>query len=141
MESLDLPSRLKHAPRPRILVVEDIRENADLYVHFLVKRGFAVNLAREGFSGLRLAQVVRPDLILLNEQMPGLCGLEVLARLRAAKATAAITVVMISGHSMSDQALSAGAFDFILLPVSADEFATRISRALAMGAKHGPQVS
>ena len=118
------------APAPRILVVEDMRDNRDFYAAILKQRGFAVNVAADGVSGLRMATLIVPDLILLNEMMPGLCGLQVLSHLRLSPRTTRIKVVMTSGFPMRDEAIAAGAVDFLSVPFSPRELNARIASAL-----------
>jgi DNA-binding response OmpR family regulator len=117
-------------PAPRILVVEDMREIAHFYVDILQSNGFAVNRAFDGLSGLRLARLIRPDLVLLNQMMPGMDGLRVLAALRSAPETARIKVIMTSAIQMRELALKAGAVDFIEVPFQVKELPKKITLAL-----------
>lgn len=80
----------------RILVIDDsalIRKAAEIG---LSRAGWTTVLADGGLAGLTLAAAEPPDAVLLDLMMPGLGGEEVLARLRAAPATAAVPVVLLT---------------------------------------------
>jgi CheY-like chemotaxis protein len=83
-------------PQPRVLMVEDHPDIADLYQLKLQLDGFRVAVASDGAAGLRLARSLKPDLILLDIHVPQLDGLQVLAALREDEATDATPVVVFS---------------------------------------------
>lgn len=74
-------------PQPRVLMVEDHPDIADLYQLKLQLDGYRVAVASDGVAGLSLARSLLPDLILLDIHMPHLDGLQVLAALREDAAT------------------------------------------------------
>jgi CheY-like chemotaxis protein len=76
--------------KPRILVVDDTLEIWDLLSTLLVPDGYLLKFAADGAAALRLAEELRPDLILLDVQMPGMDGFEVCQRLRAAPLIASL---------------------------------------------------
>lgn len=118
--------------RERILVVDDNREVADMLVWYLERRRYRVAWAYCGLTGLALAKVTKPDLVLLNNQMPGMWGLEVLRELRADPATAGLRVLMMSGsEQVGPLAAKLGAQGFIAYPVMPEELGRRVERALA----------
>src|SRR6202140_3766173 len=87
-----------------ILLVDD---NVHLQIAFkkvLTSSGYRVELASDGEEGLRLAQSIRPDVILLDMLLPKLGGIEVLLALKANRATAKIPVIALSGLPMSNEA-------------------------------------
>jgi CheY-like chemotaxis protein len=87
-----------------ILLVDD---NIHLQIAFkkvLTSSGYRVELASDGDEGLRIAQRVRPDVILLDMLLPKLGGVEVLRALKANRATATIPVIALSGLPMSNEA-------------------------------------
>jgi CheY-like chemotaxis protein len=87
-----------------ILLVDD---NVHLQIAFkkvLTSSGYRVELASDGDEGLRIAQRVRPDVILLDMLLPKLGGVEVLRALKANRATATIPVIALSGLPMSNEA-------------------------------------
>jgi len=83
-------------PQPRVLMVEDHPDIADLYQLKLQLDGFRVAVASDGAAGLRLARSLKPDLILLDIHVPQLDGLQVLAALREDEATDDTPVVVFS---------------------------------------------
>jgi CheY-like chemotaxis protein len=82
------------ALQPRILMVEDHRDVADLYQLKLQLEGYRVAVAADGRSGLELARTLRPDVILLDIHLPLLDGLQMLAALRARPETHDLPVVV-----------------------------------------------
>ena len=108
------------SPPPRILVVEDNEDNRDIIVRRLVRRGFAVTTAPNGFEGLRRAVQELPDLILLDLEMPAMDGYEVLRQLRAHRPTEKIPVIVLTAHVLEDHAAAAyqaGADNFESKPI------------------------
>jgi CheY-like chemotaxis protein len=87
-----------------ILLVDD---NVHLQIAFkkvLTSAGYRVELASDGEEGLRLAQSIRPDVVLLDMLLPKLGGVEVLRALKANRPTATIPVIALSGLPMSNEA-------------------------------------
>ena len=82
--------------QPRVLMVEDHPDIADLYQLKLQLDGYRVAVASDGAAGLRLARSLTPDLILLDIHVPQLDGLQVLAALREDEATDEVPVVVCS---------------------------------------------
>lgn len=83
----------------KILVVDDDPMNLDIVAEFLAARGHAVVRSGEGADAVALAVEHEPDLAVLDYMMPGARGTEVLAALRAKKATSTMPVVFLSGTS------------------------------------------
>ena len=82
--------------QPRVLMVEDHPDIADLYQLKLQLDGYRVAVASDGAAGLRLARSLTPDLILLDIHVPQLDVLQVLAALREDEATDEVPVVICS---------------------------------------------
>ncbi|TMD24642.1 MAG: response regulator [Chloroflexi bacterium] len=83
-------------PQPRVLMVEDHPDIADLYQLKLQLEGYRVAVASNGMTGLQLARDLKPDVILLDVHVPVLDGLQLLAALRADEETRDILVVVCS---------------------------------------------
>jgi CheY-like chemotaxis protein len=83
-------------PQPRVLMVEDHPDIADLYQLKLQLEGYRVAVASDGVAGLGLARSLLPDLILLDIHVPYLDGLQVLAALREDEATDEVPVIVCS---------------------------------------------
>ena len=118
---MNSPGENAAPPPPRILVIEDNDDNRDIVVRRLVRRGFAVTAAANGFEGLRLAVQELPELILLDLEMPAMDGYEVLRQLRAHRPTEKIPVIVLTAHVLDDHAAAAyqaGADNFESKPIN-----------------------
>lgn len=108
-----------------ILIVEDNDKNMKLVRDVLQAKGYATAEAGTAEEGLRLAQEVHPDAILMDIQLPGLSGLDALKVLRGEPATATIPVIAITASVMDqDRAniIAAGFDDYIPKPISLKQF-------------------
>jgi two-component system response regulator MprA len=113
----------------RVLVIEDEARIAQFIERGLIYEGYRVSVARDGKSGLTTARDNPPDLVILDWMLPGLDGLEVCKRLRAASD---IPILMLTAKDdIKDRVmgLDAGADDYLVKPFSVDELLARI-RAL-----------
>ena len=109
-------------PKARILVIDDEAEVRRSVGMILAYDDYEVIEASSGPEGIAMAERETPDLVFLDIKMPGMDGLEVLQRLRAANEN--LPVVIISGHgtvSTAVEATKAGAFDFIEKPPSSEK--------------------
>lgn len=80
----------------QVLLIEDDRVIGEMYSIRLRQDGWRVQLAASGEEGLAVAAAQPPDLVLLDIMLPGIDGLEVLAQLRRAEATAGVPVLVLS---------------------------------------------
>jgi two-component system response regulator MprA len=113
----------------RILVIEDEARIAQFVERGLIYEGYRVNVARDGQNGLAIARDNPPDLVILDWMLPGLDGLEVCRRLRAASD---VPILMLTAKDdVKDRVtgLDAGADDYLVKPFSVDELMARV-RAL-----------
>jgi two-component system response regulator MprA len=113
-----------------ILVIEDETRIADLLRRGLTYEGFRVSVAGDGHSGLAMARDDPPDLVILDWMLPGLDGLEVCKRLRAA---GPVPIIMLTAkESVPDRVagLNAGADDYMVKPFAFDELLARIRAQL-----------
>src|ERR687883_953968 len=94
------PSRDSSVPGELVLLVEDHALNLELARDALQLRGFRTLEARTAAEGIALARRHRPDLVLLDIQLPDMDGLTMLGRLRAEPDTAAIPVVALTAFAM-----------------------------------------
>jgi two-component system nitrogen regulation response regulator NtrX len=122
----------QYSPR-RILVIDDdpaVRASLRMMLEY---EGYQIVAAISGSEGLALVEGALPDLVLLDVEMPGLDGLEVLKRLHTRHES--LPVVMISGHRTPAIALEArrcGAVDFLEKPFeSANDLLATICEAVA----------
>jgi DNA-binding response OmpR family regulator len=122
---------LETGARRRVLVVDDDREIVEMTRLILESGGYEVIPALSGEEALRNASHERPDLILLDINMPGMDGWETLKILKVDEATQAIPVAMFSIKlELRDKlhGLKQGAFDYITKPFSYDEILERVRR-------------
>jgi len=113
----------------RILVIEDEERIAQFVKRGLIYEGYRVDVAYDGPGGLQLAREQLPDLVILDWMLPGLDGLEVCRRLRAASD---VPILMLTAkEDVQDRVtgLDAGADDYLVKPFDFDELLARI-RAL-----------
>ena len=123
---------------PRILVVEDNEENRDSLSRRLQRRGFEVLLAEDGQQGVDMARAERPDLILMDMNMPVLDGWEATRQIKADPAVSALPVIGLTAHAMTgdrERAIAAGCTDYHTKPV---EFPRLLSQIEAILSGHGP---
>lgn len=90
--------------RPRVLVAEDDPNVRLTIKYILIDEGFEVVFAEDGREALELARKSPPDVMLLDQMMPRLSGVEVLRELRNDPSTSSIPVVMLTGLARDDAA-------------------------------------
>ena len=108
---------------PKILLVEDNELNRDMLSRRLVKYGYEIAIAVNGEESVRLAQELRPDLILMDMSLPVLNGWEATRRLKSRPDTRTIPVIALTAHAMfgdREEALAAGCDEFETKPVELD---------------------
>src|SRR5436305_4223579 len=112
-----------------VLVIEDDNAISDLLRRGLTYEGYKVSVAPDGVTGLRMARDAPPDMVVLDLMLPGLDGLEVCRRLRAADDVPIL--VLTARGTVSDRiaGLDSGADDYMVKPFSIDELLARV-RAL-----------
>ena len=117
----------------RLLIVDDEKGIRDALAQVFEYEGQEVRVAEDGPDALLVANTFQPDLVFLDVKMPGMDGLEVLARL--ADESPGSLVIMISGHGTIDTALEAtrrGAYDFLEKPLDTDRLLVTFRRALEL---------
>jgi two-component system, cell cycle response regulator DivK len=117
----------------RILIVEDNPDNMFLTEMLLQSAGHTVLNAIDAEAGLTLARDERPDLILMDVQLPGMDGLEATALLKRDDATRAIPVVALTALAMKgdeERIRAAGCDGYIAKPMGIQEFLTTIAAQL-----------
>ena len=122
----------------RVLVADDSPANCRLLAAVLESRGYDVVTAAGGAEALEAVGRERPDLVLLDINMPDVDGYEVCRRLRADPSTSFLPVVMVTsaGNEERVPALEAGADDFVTKPFDPAELLARVGSLLRIKAFH-----
>ena len=119
-----------------ILIVEDNDKNMKLVRDIVRHKGHSTLEATTGEAGVQLATLHRPDLILMDIQLPGIDGIEALRRIRAQPALDAVPVVAVSASVMPDDQrhiVSSGFDAFVPKPISLKPFVAVVERFLKDG--------
>lgn len=119
------------ASSARILIIEDEHTISEFLRVGLAYEGFQVEIACDGWSGLRLLDAQEFDLVILDLMLPDLDGLEICKRLRAANADLAI-ILLTAKREIPDRiaGLNLGADDYVTKPFSFEELLARIRAVL-----------
>lgn len=119
-------------PRPRILVVDDHPDIVEYFLFYLRQKGFRLAWAYDGVTALALAKVTKPDLVLLNIQMPRIDGVQVLRELREDPRTRDMKVILMSGLiHVRELAKENGAQDYLEYPPRTEDVGVKVDRVLA----------
>ncbi|HAX42174.1 MAG TPA: sigma-54 dependent transcriptional regulator [Bryobacteraceae bacterium] len=117
-------------PQRQILLVDDDESLRLVLQMQLDELGYAVTAASSGDEALALLERFTPDLILSDIRMPGLSGLDLLARVR--QSVPGVSMILMTAYGsiqLAVQAMKAGAYDFITKPVDHEELAVLLQRA------------
>ena len=120
-----------------ILIVDDIPANLAVAVDFLEDNSFTIMVAQDGEEGVERAQLVQPDLILLDVTMPGIDGFETCRRLKQIESTRDIPVIFMTAMAdIKDKiaAFAAGGVDYVTKPFQVEELLARITTHLTLRA-------
>ncbi len=119
------------AIKRRILYIEDNPENRLLVQRILVAEGVELLTADSGAAGIALADKERPDLILVDINMPELDGYSVTARLKNVPHLARVPVIALTANVMKgdkEKTLAAGCDGYIQKPIDVDQFPKQLAR-------------
>jgi two-component system cell cycle response regulator DivK len=125
------------ARRARVLVVDDNPSNTKLLAFVLKNGGYEVETAGSAEAGATLLGAFRPQLILMDLQMPGVSGLDWARQLKADPATRAIPIVAVTAYAMkgdADRARAAGCDGYLTKPVNTRTLLDDIARHLPVEA-------
>ena len=117
-----------------ILLVEDHQEIWDFLSRRLKRRGYEVVVAQDGQEGLDKARSEKPDLLLLDMNLPVMDGWTVAKTLKADAATKAIPIIALTAHAMAgdrEKALAAGCDDYHAKPIDFSQLVNQIEAVLA----------
>jgi CheY-like chemotaxis protein len=117
----------------KVLVIEDNEQNLYLVRFILERNGYEVFAAMDGRSGIELADSLKPDLILLDIQLPVMDGYTVARNLRLNPALADTPIVAVTSYAMAgdrEKTIAAGCNGYIEKPIDPDTFMERVEQHL-----------
>jgi two-component system cell cycle response regulator DivK len=120
----------------RILVVEDQEDNRRIIRDLLMNAGYELIEATDGAAGVRQAETERPDLILMDIQLPVLDGHEATRRIKQNAALRAIPIIVVTSYALSGddaKATAAGADAYVAKPFSPRQLLATIRKFLPEG--------
>ena len=126
---------------PRILIIEDNEENRESLARRLQRRGYDIVMAADGQQGVEMAKSERPDLVLMDMNMPILDGWRASQMIRTDSATETLPIIGLSAHAVSgdrEKALQAGCSEYHTKPVDFSQLMTQIETLIRNG---GPQAA
>jgi CheY-like chemotaxis protein len=112
----------------KLLMVDDLRSFLQLETTFLRRADCRVFTATTGLEAIRVAHEVSPDLVLLDVEMPVMNGIEATRIFKATPALSQMPVVVISSTARRDEALAAGACEFVSKPIDESQFLSLVMR-------------
>ncbi|MDP8975489.1 MAG: response regulator transcription factor [Actinomycetota bacterium] len=115
---------------PRVLVVDDDATVAEVLTRYLEREGFAVEAVGDGGAALERAEMLLPDLVVLDLMLPTIGGLEVCRRLRAMAPVPIIMLTALGEEGNRVAGLELGADDYLPKPFSPRELTARIKAVL-----------
>ena len=124
------PRREGRRMRIKVLLVDDEKDFVEMLSERLTARGLSVRTALSGEEAMERIKEESPDVVLLDVQMSGKDGIEVLRDIKHGRPL--IEVIMLTGHASLESGLEGmkiGAFDYIMKPTSIDDLVEKINQA------------
>ena len=121
----------------RILIVDDEESIRDLIKEVLSTESHEFYLAGDGAQAFEILRKKSVDLAIVDRNMPGMTGIEVVQLIRQNPKTAAVKVLMCTGASVTkeiDEAFAAGANDYVLKPLNFAQLLAKVAKALGTAA-------
>ena len=131
------PGAGTQSERKCVLIVEDNPLNMKLFSAMISAQGYDVLEANDGIAGLELAQTLRPDLIVMDLQLPGMSGLDVTLTLKADAETQYIPIIATTAFAQfgdEDKIRASGCDAYMAKPIAINEFLALIDRLIARAA-------
>lgn len=119
---------------PLVLVVDDLRDNREMYVEYLEFSGFDVVSATNGREAISMALAHKPDVIIMDMSLPEMDGWEATEVLRASPETKDMLIIAVSGHAETQfqrRAITAGCDMFVAKPCLPQDLVTHVREQLA----------
>lgn len=119
--------------KPKVLVIEDNEQNMYLVTFILEKSGYEVIQAQDGQEGIGLADQVKPDIILLDIQLPNMDGYAVAQEIKANPGLDGIPIIAVTSYAMAgdrERIIAAGCEGYIEKPIDPDTFMRQVKQFL-----------
>jgi len=133
---MSMPERSEAAATAQILIADDNRDAREMLALHLSLLGYNVAVAADGREAVQWARSYRPDLIVMDLDMPEVDGLTAIRELQSDALTAAIPVIVLTGHDLKaelkDVAIAVGAVAYLMKPCFPEELAREVSARLAV---------
>lgn len=133
LDSVRTLSALAERVRPVLLIVDDDEFQRKILASIFSTKHYELSFATSGLEALSQLHQVDPDLILMDVQMPGMDGVEVMRRLKATPRFAEIPVIMVTGQSEREvvtESMKIGAAGFVVKPFERDTLLVKVGQAL-----------
>lgn len=117
----------------KILVIEDNEQNLYLVSFILERHGYEVFAARDGQEGINMAVSIKPDIILLDIQLPIMDGYTVARQLRTNTELAQVPIIAVTSYAMTgdrEKTIEAGCNGYIEKPINPDTFLQQVKQHL-----------
>jgi len=117
----------------RIIYVEDDDLAGELVKDVLTQAGHLVGVIGHGTLAFETIAFEKPDLVILDRSLPGMQGIDILKQLRQMPSTYLTPILMLTGkrgEALSDEAIAAGADDYLLKPFDPEDLVQRLASAL-----------
>jgi two-component system, cell cycle response regulator DivK len=115
----------------KILLVEDDEANYDMLSRRLIRRGYEVVMAHDGVSGVKMAQSTKPDLILMDMNLPEMDGWTATRTIRQIPEIKDVPIIALTAHAITgdrERCIEAGCNDYDSKPVDFPRLLTRIEK-------------
>ena len=117
--------------RNRILYIEDNFQNRRLVKRLLSKKGYEIIEAEDGLQGIAIAAREKPDLILMDINLPGIDGMEATSRLKSSRDLSHIPIVAVTAQAMRgdrERIMAAGCDDYLQKPIDNEQLINTVRR-------------
>ena len=124
--------------KAKVLVIEDNEQNLYLITFLLKHHGYEVIQARDGLTAIQVAMETKPDLILLDIQLPEMDGYTVASRFRSESAFADVPIIAVTSYAMvgdRERSIEAGCTGYIEKPIDPDTFIPELEKYLSIRRK------
>lgn len=123
----------------KLLIVDDMKSFLDLEKSFLSRADCRILSATTGLEAIKVAQMERPNLIILDVEMPEMNGIEATRILSHQRELKEIPIVILSSTTRREESMAAGAREFIQKPIDEDQFLEMVKRYVELPIRKDPR--